>query len=108
MEQRLEVIKLKQDAESAKEIQAMRAEEQYNITNNAVSNIISSNISYIQYAYDTQNIALSSIITLHMITMLEKAMENEKLIAMTPQKLIYRITDTIKQIDLLMDEAGEK
>jgi len=100
MEEEIEVLKLKRQADSAKEIQRMRAEKQINIVNNFISSI--------QSMYDAQNVTPSEIVTLRMIAALEEAMKNKDLMVMTPQMLTYWLTDTIKQIHLLLDEDVEK
>ena len=96
MEEEIAVLKLKQQADSAKAIQHMRAEKQINIVNNFIRSI--------QSMYDAQNVTPSEIIALRMVTALEKAMKNKDLMTMTPQMLTYWLTNTIKQIHLLLDE----
>jgi len=100
MEEEIEVLKLKRQADSAKAIQHMRAEKQINIVNNFIKSI--------QSMYDAQNVTPSEIIALRMVTALEKAMKNKDLMVMTPQMLTYWLTDTIKQIHLLLDEDAGK
>jgi len=100
VEEEITVLKLKQQADSAKAIQTMRAAEQSNIVNN-ISNSV-------QSMHDAQNVTLSEIVTLRMVTALEKAMENKELMVMTPQMLTHWVTDTIRQMHLLLDEDKEK
>jgi len=95
IEEELEIVKLKRDATSAKEIQEMRAKEQGDIVNNTINSI--------QSMYDAQNVTQSEIMTLRMVAALEQAMKNKDLMVMTPQMLTHWVTDTIKQMHILLD-----
>ncbi len=96
IEEQIAAQKLDQQAQSARDIQNMRAAAQIEI----VSNIIES----IQSMYDAQNVDLSEIVTLRMVAALEEAMKNESLMSMTPQTMTYWVTDSIKQLHALLDE----
>ncbi len=96
IEEQITAQKLDQQAQSARDIQNMRAAAQIEIVNNIIESI--------QSMYDAQNVDLSEIVTLRMVAALEEAMKNESLLSMTPQTMTYWVTDSIKQLHALLDE----